>query len=327
LPVDRKLESVQEPEVRELEVRIAEAERKAIELRPTAPAREDFPGLQASRERASAIVSDALALTDAHNTELNRLGREHDAELRRFADEAKQLAIQRSTEASKLLDELAIAERDALGVLPDDWRNPWVPSWPPVYFIRSTPGGRLTDTHIEDAKSWAKWQCTTTALSSGSEKLSFFHLWQNSEDDLILADISVRLNLTGHFECSAEGNGVPAGWFWENRSDADVSARLTVWPVWIAHDPSQQPQYVLPVADLIVTAGVFSQSTGTSINQSLLVKTERFAVPAEAFILIEASVVLDYAGVADVDFASGDFRVGCPYCFVTVPVPQMALNP
>ena len=39
-----------------------------------------------------------------------------------------------------------------------------------------------------------------------------------------------------------------------------------------------------------------------------------------AFILIEASIVLDHQGSADVDLASNNnFRVGCPTCFVTLP--------
>ena len=319
-------ETDRKPELHELEAMVAEAEAKAIELRPTAPDPDKYPALQASRERASAMLIEALALTDAGRLELDRLGREHDAELRRLVDDAKQVAIEGSAEASKRLEALATSEHSALHALSDDWRNPWVPSWPPVYFIRSTPRGLLGDMHIEEAKSWAEWRCATS-LHNGTEKLSFFHLWQNQEDHLVLADISVRLNLTGHFECSAQGWGLPGGWWSETRSEADLSTRLTVWPLWLAHDPSQQPQYSLPVASLDVTAGVFSQSKQTSINESLLVRTTRFAVSAEAYILIEASVAVEISGDADVDFASGDFRVGCPYCFVTVPATQMNVNP
>ena len=58
-----------------------------------------------------------------------------------------------------------------------------------------------------------------------------------------------------------------------------------------------------------------------------MLRTISFAVPAQAYILIEASVAVEYANMTDVDFASGDdFRVGCPYCFVTVPR-QMNVNP
>ena len=316
-------ESVRKPELAELEAMVSEGEAKAIKLRPSGPIPDQDQVLRSSRERASAIVMDALGLTDDDRSKLDGLVREHDAELRRLADDAKRRAVDRSHETSERLDALASSDRAALAGLTEDWRNPWVPSWPPVYFIRSTPGATITDSHLEEAKTWAKWQCSTPSLSSGTEKLSFFHLWQNSKDDLVLADISVRLNLTGQFECSAEGLGVPAGWFWENRSEADVSARLTIWPMWTAHDPSLQPHHTLAISDLVVTAGVFGHSSDTSINQSPLLRTRRFAVPAGNFILIEASVALDHVGISEVDFASGDFRVGCPTCFVTVPAPQM----
>ena len=309
-----------EPDLSKLEAMVAEAETRASELRPTASSSDRYPGVQASLERLSSILINALALTEADRSELDRLGREHDAELRRFADNAKRLAIEGSAEASQRLDAVVMAERATFAALPDDdWRNPWVPSWPPVYFIRSSPGGSLLDSHVEDAHNWAKWQCTTGSPSRGSEKLSFFHLWQNPKDSWALADISVRLNLTGHLECSADGWGLPAGWWTESRSDADVSARLAVWPLWVAHDASQPPQHSINLARLAATAGVFSSSEQTSINQSVLVRTVRFAIPAEAFILIEAGVVLDHAGSADVDFASGDFRIDCPYCFVILP--------
>ena len=311
----------------ELEARIAAAERRALEQRPRRPARDRDRTLAARREQASAIVDRALAFSDADRSELGRLLSEHDSALRRLGEETKAQAIGGSTEVGRRLDELARAEQDALHALPDDWRNPWVPSWPPVYFIRTTPGAHLLDSHIEDANNWAKWQCSTPELTSEGEKVSFFHLWQNTGDALVLADVSVRMNLAGYFEVSAEGVGLPGGWFWENRSDADVSAQLTVWPLWLAHDPAQQPQHSIPLADLSVTAGVFSHSTDTSLESSVLVRTSRYPIPAQAFVLIEASIVLEHVGAAELDLASGDFRVAAPYCFVTVPVTEMSITP
>lgn len=88
----------------------------------------------------------------------------------------------------------------------------------------------------------------------------------------------------------------------------------------MAHDASQPPHDSVALERLIATGGVLSHSEQTSVNESVLVRTIRFAVPADASILIEASVAVDYAGMTDLDFASGDdFRVGCPNCFVTMP--------
>jgi len=304
----------------ELEAMVAEAEAKDTALRAAALDPDGYPGLRAGREGTERIVVDALALTDVDRAELDRLGREHEAELRRFREDAKRRAVEASAETSRRFDAAVESERAALDVrADDDWRDPWVPSWPPVYFIRSSAGGSLVDSQIEDAHTWAKWRCTPGALSTGIEKLSFFHLWQNPKDSWALADISVRLTVSGHLECSAEGWGLPAGWWSESHSEAEVSARLAVWPLWIPADASQPPQDTIRLARLYATAGVFSDSEQTSISQSLLVRTVRFAIPRQAFILIEASIALDHSGSADLDLASGDFRVQCPYCFVTLP--------
>jgi len=311
------------PDRSELEAIVEQAEANAPPPRAAAGGDQK---LRAIRQRAaSTIPLDALLPADGVD-ELDRLRREHDAELRRVAGDAKQRAVERSEVARQRLDALIESERAALATAADDWRNPWVPSWPPVYFIRSTPGGALVDTHIEDAHSWAKWRCTAPDLSGTTEKLSFYHLWQNTEDGLVLADISVALGLLGHCETSAEGMGVPAGWFWSEHSELDVSARLTILPLWIAN-AATPPAHTIPFASLDADAGVFGDSDGTSVETALLVRTARYAVPAGAFILIEASIVVEHSGAADVDFASGDFRVDCPRCFVTVPVPQMAVNP
>jgi hypothetical protein len=306
------------PDVSTLEAMVAEAEARAIQRRP--PVGGDAGGRQRDFDAISAIVTKALPLPEAELSEIERITQEHSERLRRLASDMKQEAVDRSGDALQRLETFAAAEREALDALPaDGWRNPWVPSWPPVYFIRSTPGGSIPDFHIEDAKSWAKWRCSRPSLDSGIEKLSFFHLWQNPKQGWALADISVRLNPLGHFECSAEGWGLPAGWYTESHSDAELSAQLAVWPLWLPQDVSQPPQHTITLARLTATAGVFDDSSSTSINQSVLVKTVRYAVPAQAFILVEASVVLDHQGAADVDLASDDFRVGCPTCFVTLP--------
>lgn len=306
-----------EHDLPKLEAMVAEAEAQAYKLISAAGIK---AGDQPRRDRMASIVLDALGLTDPDRSEIEALGIEHDSELRRVDDDAKRRALDGAGKASERLDELARAERVVLGALPgDDWRNPWVPSWPPVYFIRSTPGGSIPYSLIDDGDNRAKWQCSTPSISGGREKLSFFHLWQNPNDTLAIADISVRLNVVGHVQCSAEGWGIPAGWFSESRSEADLSAQLAVWPLWLPADASQRPDDSVPLARLTATAGVLSDSNGTSVTASVLVKTARYVIPANGFILIEASVVLDHSGGAEADFASGDYMIKCPTCFVILP--------
>ena len=152
----------------------------------------------------SAILTGALALSEKDRAEIHRLAGQHDDGLRRTAADAKRQAIEHSEAAARRLDEIVIADHAALAGDPGD---PMAPSWPSVAFIRTTPGAGIPDSHIEESNSWAKWYCTQPSLSSGREKLSFFFLWQNPKKALALADISLRLTILGHFECSAEGWG------------------------------------------------------------------------------------------------------------------------
>lgn len=301
------------PDIPTLEAMIADAEAKTYEARSRGVS--DGDDRRGSREKASAILTAALGLSDADRAELGRLAREHDDAVRRSTDEKKHEAIERSGAALLRLDEIAVADRTVLG---DDPKDPYAPVWPSVAFIRSTPGASILDQHVEESNSWAKWYCNAPSLSSGREKLSFFFLWQNPKKTWTLADISLRLTILGHFECSAEGWGLPAGWWSESRSDADVSAELAVWPVWLPHDASQPPEQSVRLERLIATAGVFSDTEHASLDASVVLRTARYAVPREAFILIEASVALDHQGAAEVDCASGDFLVKCPVAFVTL---------
>jgi hypothetical protein len=298
---------------------VADGEAQATERRRTA-APDNYPTLSASRKRASEIMIRALGLSDADRSELQSLKDEHEAAMRRFAFDAKEQTLQGSAEASRRLEALAGAERAVLDPDRIDTHSPWITSSPPVRFVRASPtGGDLYDSSLDDGNSWAKWRCTTSHHSSGTEKVSFFHVWQNPHQSLALADISIKLNLTGHLECSAEGWGVPAGWFTEELSVADLGARMTIRPLWTAYDPSQHPHDAVQLQRLIALAGVLDDTEQTAVNASASLTTQ-FAVPAEAYILIEAAVAVDYANSTDVDFASGDhFRVSRPYCFVTVP--------
>jgi len=108
------------PDQSDLESMIAAAEAEAMESLRAAPAPDRYPALRASRDRISAIVTDALARIDVDGSELDRLQREHNAELRRIAEDAKRDAIERSEEASRRLEAAVKSQRDALDVLPDD---------------------------------------------------------------------------------------------------------------------------------------------------------------------------------------------------------------
>lgn len=321
------------PNQSDLESLIAAAEAEATESLRAAPTPDQYPALRRSRDRISTLVTDALARIDVNGSELDQLQREHTAELRRIAEDAKSNAIGRSEGASRRIEAAVTVQRDALALLPFDPLDPTTHLLLSALFVRSSPTGEnLGDSHLEPGLNWAKWRCQVSGdaiRSRGAEKVSFYILWQNPREVAVLADILVRLTINGHCECNADGTGVASWFFPDSQSEVDISAQLTIWPLWLSHAP-RLPVAITPIADVSAGGGFFGDSNEESISAAPAVMTTQFAIPANAYILIEASVVAEYDalnGSVDVDFASGDlFNVGFAYGAVTLP-PEMKLSP
>jgi hypothetical protein len=318
-------ENVHPPDPHELEDMVA-----ALEVSPFAPA--SIGPQHAGPTTPPVALDDAIAaamggisgLGDLQS-ELERRRQEREAGLRRFRDASKRRASLHSDTVAQRLAGRLIAWRDVFdAAAPEpDGVAPWVPETTPVLFIRSSAGGTLRDSQV-DGSSWAKWECTVSADAierTATERVSFYHLWQNPGRRTVLVDVNVGMTVRGHAGCEAHGMGVPAGWFWpDTRSDVDVSARLTVWPLWIPE--AAEPVHTVPLASISARAGSFGDAEATAISANVVLRTARYAVPREAYILIEASVVGDFtttSGDGEVDLATGSFRVDCPYCVVIVP--------
>jgi hypothetical protein len=313
--------AMQKPDLSELERIITAAEESKIEAAPAAADR--LSALRAIREKAAALVADALPQLD--RAALDRLGREHDAELRRLAADAKRHTVESAAQSARRLDALVAAERAAFKALDDE---PWVPS---VYglgvvdFIRSWPSPEyLRDwAHQEWGENWAKYAFSTDRGGSSPEKVSFYTMWQNPRDVAIVATILARFTANGHVECSSTGQGIGSWFGITARTRAEVSARLTLWGLWVG--PTEPPPLFdvanVSLASISVTTGFFSDSRGESISKSELLSTTGFLIPARAWILIETSLAVDYSvldGVVNVDFSSQDFSVGAPYTSIIV---------
>lgn len=249
---------------------------------------------------------------------------EHTEELRRFREESKRLAAAESAHAQDLL----AGEARAWDALVDDRAPepdgiaPWEPERTPVLFVRTSPGGSLHDFGIVDGDNWAKWEARASGdaiATKATVKVSFFHLWQNPRRRRTMADITVGLTANGSLSAEAEGMGFPASLFWpDSRSEVTMTARLTVWPLWVPD--TSQPYQSVSLASVSASGGTFSDSSGTGVAQGTQLQAVAIAVPRGDSLLIEASIVAEfycYSGDAEADFASdASFRVRCPYCIV-----------
>jgi len=313
-------EGARAPDRDELERMVASADRR----RRASPTERPTSAPLANDDAFAAVLGAIDGMAEAR-AELERRRDDRRVELKRFREESRARSVELAAGAADRLAVEIKGHRDLFDAVAPDPGGvaPWVPETTPVMFIRSTPGGSLRDSQV-DGDTWAKWESSSSAdaiTHKATERLSFYHLWQNPRRRTQLVDVSVGMTIRGHADCEAHGMGVPSSWFWDDtRSDVDVSARLTVWPLWVPEASEQM--HAVPLASIHARAGAFSDSESASISTNVFLHTARYAVLGDAYILIEASLVADfsaYDGEGSVDMAAGSFRVDCPYCVVVVP--------
>ena len=260
---------------------------------------EGVPGLSALREAAERVQTERADALQQYRNDSKAAAAEHAAAM---------------LGRRGLIDDLA-PEPDGIGTEVE-------PSLP-VYFIRTSAGGRLGEQQIADGDTWAKWDCTVESGSirtTTTESLSFFFLWHNARKRNVRVNITSGFSMRGHADTHAEGNGFPASLFFPDaRVDVDVSARLTVWPLWLPNTP--QPFQTMDITSCGVSAGTFSHSQAAAIAANPAMQTVSYFVPREAYLLIETGMVAEFSvlqGTGELDFASADaFRFDFPYCFVS----------
>jgi hypothetical protein len=310
----------------ELEQIIAAAEAAAVGPRVAALTTND-PG-RAERTTSTNLMY-ALRQLGARHGELDRLRDEHEADLHRVAAESRRRSMEGAVEAWQRMDALARRERAVWQILPDDPWKPWSQVLLSVLFVRAWPtAGNLHESHLEPGLNFAKYRVRKTP--AGPEKVSFYILWQNPRDVWVEADILVRLAAYGHGECHADGGGVGSWFGLTSRSEAHLSAQLTLWRMWTSPTTTVTVDNV-PFDSFSASGGFFGDTDAHSINQAPTVSTSAFSVAPAGVVIIEASVVVDQVGLGsvDIDFASGaqpsGFSVGLPYAVVTLP-PGSPLN-
>jgi hypothetical protein len=276
------------------------------------------------KRRVSASLLTAFRQLEAGHAELARLRAEHESELRKLAEESRKTAAEGAAEAWRRLQAFSRHDRAAFDVLADEPWKPWSDILLSALFVRAWPTvTNLQDWHLEPGLNTAKFRVGGPP-GGGTEKVSFYLLWQNQRDVWVEADILARIMAYGHGECHADGSGVGSWFGIVSRMQADVTAQLTLWQMWSSPATLQTVDSV-PIASFSAQGGFFGATHAGAISLAPAVTATRFAIPPAGVIVIEASVVVEFSGLGsvDIDFASGadptGFSVGLPYAVVTVP--------
>jgi hypothetical protein len=276
----------------------------------------------AQRRKDLRLARTALAGSKLDLKALDALARERAAARGKLTEAARSRAVKGSTAAARRLKRLTPAPDVPLAVV-----APWEPGSfvvDTVTFVRtSADAGSISDSHVGPQDNWAKYRLRASADSIGHEgtgRLSFFTLWRNPRDQNIVANVSARFKVNAHLASDADWNGV-AAWFIDgSEARAAVRARITLWALWASSVQAVVSDVIL--GSVGASGEFFGDDDSRTISTSQLLSGAGFSVPAEAYVLIEVSVVTEHylqSGSIDFDAQSGSFRIDVPYLIVTIP--------
>ncbi len=276
---------------------------------------------EARRARAEADRHDAALARKALSAggldleRLDALAQERAFARRARADEQRRRAVEESTAIERRLAGLT----PVLPIDPES-RNVIIDR---VTFIRTfAEAGVVTDSHIGSLDNWARYRLQPPGgglNKTGTGRLSFFVLWQNPRNDAIVANVGPRVVVNAYLSVDADWNGVAAWFLGGSEVRATVRARTTVWAMWDASVQAIVSDMILGSAG--ATGGFFGGDDSTLIAVNQFIPGSGFFVPAQAFVLIEVTLLTEYhqtSGSLDLDAASGALRVSVPHLIVTV---------
>lgn len=302
------------------------AEGERLAKREAAAARDFDDGGAKARRAGGRLARKSLAAGKA----AGRFEKLVTAQLARAAERSrkwKAAAIKGSAAGATLLDGRRASLIRSLEVLAET--DPTVPS--PEYHLLNTPfliwptnSVDLEASEIVPSNSWARFRARIGSHKSFFGDVKFYYLWDNPTDKFAV------INANGYsiFHGTAFV-GVGGGVFPANRAaSVKLTASLQILEWW--NQPPTQPfsqqDQSAEILNLKVSAGGFWEVgaldlrnvfRGSDLRHTLLLVPPRGVV----VFVVSTAVVLgtgDDDGLAEVDFASGDFMVGSPAVLVTV---------
>jgi hypothetical protein len=275
-------------------------------------------------ESARACRHALLGILDAPESTIARFERsraEYEARLLAAAERARLAALGRSqADLDRVLVQLASRRQafDNLSVV-DDAGPPRVfldapfSIWPTINVLDDT-------SHIEPARSWAKFRVESSA-SAAYDDMVFYFLWKNPSSGVAVINVNGYIVLNGYCEVKSSG-----GFFPDDRwSRVIVSAGLNLRV--LGDDPNAAPgaesmpsQQALDLS--CDSGGMFSDGShaAAGVYRGFDLSETMMLVPAEGNVLIEVSAgtfCRSHHGKVTCDFASGGYEVICPGVMIT----------
>jgi len=279
-------------------------------------------GERAAEKRRQATDEKRLRTALAKSidvAELERIARERKASDLKRAEAAHRQAIAASPGHAKWLAARAVP---LTLLMPADGGDQFTVDT--ALFMRAWPNtGALHDSSTGSGDNWAKYflDIKGDILEPPDEaRLSFYALWQNTQDVPVTVRTATRLDVNAHVSAHADARYF-MGWFIPGASvDVTLRARLTVSPLWL-----ENTQFVVaevPVGSVAARGGFWGGDDATTIFTSeFLDGTLTFTVPPGRFLMFETALATGWeidSGNFFVDAENGAFRIDVPFWIVTV---------
>lgn len=246
---------------------------------------------------------------------LDALAEERSKLRRQLIEQAHRRAVEGSEAAAQRL-------RDMMPELPPPPADPVDTVIDQVTFIRSfADQGVVIDSNIESFNNWARYKLDASAdavTESGTGRLSFFTLWQNTKNKSVIVNAGCRLVVNAHLSVDADFNGVAAWFISDSDARATVRARTTVWGMDSSVSSIVQDRIL---GDAAAHGGFFGDDNDTSIEFNDMLPATGVVVRGNEFILIEVELLTDWTaldGSVHLDAQSGSFKVTLPQLVLTV---------
>jgi hypothetical protein len=287
-----------------------------------------------SNQRAlQRLLTSSLAKAGFDIRKVDQLRKQASAELQRIVQAERRDAVKRSTQAKAALKSHVVSRRKALDAR---LALPLAPPYPikldkPFLIWASPHSNIIYDSRIEPNNSWAKVKVegASDSLKHGSEKLSFYFIWDNPSDYHAVINAATFLALTGYGHAYADGSF----WHWYigNSSSVALTAYLYVWEWW--NQPPTVAQYDHDhIGGVGAHGGLTDDSNFAVFSGAYDLAIDQCVVAPRGTVVFEVALDFLYlilgGGSFEADFQYGSLDIKCPYIelsLLTAP-PMIALS-
>jgi hypothetical protein len=299
------------------------AAEKARPIRPN-PFQAQFsnsPGRLTSQRASERLLVTSLAKAGLDVKELKKFREQNKAAFQRIIEKEQRSGVKQASKARAIVNSHIASRRKALearAVAP--LAPPYTITLDKPFLIWASPHSNIIDdSRIESENSWAKVKIEAGSSTWGSEKLSFYFIWDNPSEYHAVINAATYLALTGYCQAYAEGS------FWHfytgNLAGLSLTGYLYAWEWW--NQPPTLTRYDQEYLGGVGAQAGLTDDSGLTVFAGVYdLGTDSVVVAPQATIVFEVALAFDYSvvggGHISADFEYGTLDIRCPHIEISL---------